>query len=524
MPSYYPSREPEIEEAPEEVIEVAPTLIEPVAEESVEVEASAAETPTASAEELGALWSTIGQILHEREAQGKPRLRATNLKDLLMARVIGFTERRYGFNKFRDLLAAAEKAGAIEVNRSGPVHWVTLPHRREEPGAEPEPMATMEKPGQAEQASAPAPAASAAQAAPVAAPAASAAVGAAPVAAPAETDPELVRFVVDLRNRSRWLTYTYVLTNMIAHLSQQIGPQQADAEARNALNRLVQQGVLRVDREPREIEVAGARHRVRMCHLEESHPLVQAVLAEEPRPEAPEAPAAEAASAPEPVPARAADPDARPPERERRQPARDARDGREPRERREHRSARQAPPRVILPFLQPSAPQSETEAQGEEMPTGHPAVEAASPAPGLPERPSTGLSPLPDALLQSSSSVGLAPMNPTGATGVTGAEAAEQAPEAPAEASPPVGAGEKTPLVRAFEALREIIEGATGPDKPYAGAASVKTRLARLLGTFDERTLGFGKFKDFLLAAQREGYVRVESSGPATRVYLPDGR
>ena len=65
-----------------------------------------------------------------------------------------------------------------------------------------------------------------------------------------------------------------------------------------------------------------------------------------------------------------------------------------------------------------------------------------------------------------------------------------------------------------------MIEGATGPDKPFAGAASVKTRLARSLGTFDERTFGFGKFKDFLLAAQREGYVRVESIGPATRVYL----
>ena len=519
VPSYYPSREPEIEEAPEEVIEEPPALVEPVAEEAVEVEAS-----TASSEELGALWSTIGQILREREAQGKPRLRATNLKDLLMARVIGFTERRYGFHKFRDLLAAAEKVGAIEVNRSGPVHWVTLPRRSEEPGAEPEPTATTEQPGQAEQSPAPAPAASATRAAPVAAPAAPAAEAPAPAAATAETDPELVRFVVDLRNRSRWLTYTYVLTNMIAHMSQQIAPQQADVEARNALNRLVQQGVLRVDREPREIEVAGARHRVRMCHLEEGHPLVQAVLAEEPRPEAPATPAAEVASAPEPAPARPAEPDARPPERERRQPAREARDGREPRERREHRPARQAPPRVMLPFLQPSAPQSEAAAQVEEAPTGQPAAEAASAAPGQPERPSTSLSPLPDALLQPSSSVGLAPVNPTGAPGVAVAEAAVPAPEAPAEASSPLGADEKTPLVRAFEALREIIEGATSPDKPFAGAASVKTRLARLLGTFDERSLGFGKFKDFLLAAQREGYVRVESSGPATRVYLPDGR
>ena len=138
-------------------------------------------------------------------------------------------------------------------------------------------------------------------------------------AAPEEVDPELVRFVVDLRNRSRWLTYTYVLTNLIAHLSQQIRPQQADVEARNALNRLVQQGVLRVDREPREIEVAGARHRVRMCHLEESHPIVQSVLAESSH--------AEPRSRAERQAASTAGQLSRPPER-----ARAEREGREPRQ------------------------------------------------------------------------------------------------------------------------------------------------------------------------------------------------
>ncbi len=534
QPSYYQPREVEVEEAPAEIAEELPTAVEPVAEESVETEAPAVEAPAASSEELSALWTTIDQILHEREAQGKPRLRATNLKDLLMARISSFSERRFGFHKFRDLLAAAEKTGAIEVNRTGPVHWVTLPRHHEGPAVEEEP------------AQAPAPELPAAKTEAPAAEPVEAAAPEAPATPPAESDPELVRFVVDLRNRSRWLTYTYVLTNMIAHLSERIAPQQADVEARNALNRLVQQGVLRVDREPREIEVAGARHRVRMCHLEESHPLVQAVLAEAPA-ETPAAPAAEAPSAPEPAPIPAPAREARQPEREPRQPEREARQpereprqsdalrgGRESRDRRERRPARQAqPPRVILPFLQPATPpEPEVAPEAEEAPVSQPAAESTAAA-AEPGRPASGLSPLPNSLLAPSTSGGLTPVNPTGAPAAAETAATEEAgpaeavAEAPTEdpsanGAEPNGAESKTPLVQAFEALREVIRAATGPDKPFAGAASVKTRLARRLGEFDERSLGFGKFKDFLLAAQREGYVRVESSGPATRVSLPE--
>lgn len=524
-PSYFQPRETEVEEAPSEVAEEAPAPVE-APEEIVEAEAPAVETPTASAEEMSALWTSVVQILHEREAQGKPRLRATNLKDLLMARISGFNERRFGFHKFRDLLAIAEKAGTIEVNRSGPVHWVTLPHHRDETAVEPEAAEAPAEAPQLEQApvmppTQPAPAAQA--------PAAQAA--AAPAPAVAESDPELVRFVVDLRNRSRWLTYTYVLTNMIAHLSQRIAPQQADAEARNALNRLVQQGVLRVDREPREIEVAGARHRVRMCHLEENHPLVLAVLAEAPAAETPAAPAAEVPAAPEPAPSPAPERESRQPEAQARQTEREAsRGGRESRDRRERRPARQQqPPRVILPFLQPAtpsvtaeAPVAEESARAEEAALPEEAP-ASQPVAG-PARPAGDLSPLPDALLAPSAGVELAPVNPTGAPAAPSVEPTAPVVEAPAEGPSTNGAEAKTPLVQAFEALREVIRGATGPDKPFAGAASVKTRLARRLGQFDERSLGFSKFKDFLLAAQRAGYVRVESSGPATRVSLPEGQ
>jgi hypothetical protein len=438
------------------------------------VAAEAPELPQAPPEELKGVLATIEQILHEREAQGKPRLRATNLKDLLMARINRFSERSYGFSRFKDLLAVAEKAGVLEINRTGPVHWVTLPHRREEPAP-----ATIE--------------------AAIAGPEPAAPV--APVATAPEPEPErdvdLVRFIVDLRDRSRWLTYTYVLTNLISHLAQTEQPGSPEGEARNALNRLVQAGVLKVDREPREIEVGGARHRVRMCHLEESNPLVQSVLASQTRPEAPAAvePAVEpaapaltpAAEQPQPVeptpePAPAATPAT--PEPEAAQPA-----------------ASIAPVAPVSPvalvaesYGLPPLPDSLL------MPTGTIAVIATEPV--APPSPPAPVEPVAEAAP--------APVAPTAPSGI----------EAPAEA--PAEQGSRPPtLADAFTALREVVRQATGPGKPMAGAASVKTRLGRNLGAFDERTFGFSKFKDFLLAAQREGYVQVESVGPATRVALP---
>jgi hypothetical protein len=282
-----------------------------------------------------------------------------------------------------------------------------------------------------------------------------------------EADVDIIRFIADLRGRSRWLTYTYVLTNLISHLSQTLQPQQAESEARNALNRLVQQNVLKIDREPREIEVAGARHRVRMCHLEESNPAVQAVLAGQ---------------------------------------------------------ASQTEPVAGVVELAPTEP-----ARSE-------AAEAPAAAPIL---PFFALPPLPDALLAPSTPAAHRVTTPAPAAAEVAAPAKTpapvepaEAPTAPAEEATPTSAGpaaeapeEPAPrqvaLAEAFGALREVVREATGPEKPLAGAASVKTRLSRRLGSFDERAFGFSKFKDFLLAAQRDGFVRVESQGPATRVALP---
>ena len=420
----------------------------------------------ASPEELNKLLAVVKQILQEREAQGRPRLRATNLKDLLMSRISGFNERRYGFSKLKDLLSAAERAGVLEVNRSGPVHWVMLPRQREEPAAEP-------------------------------------AVEAVPANIP-EQDGDLIKFIADVRNRSRWLTYTYVLTNLITHLSQRLSsPQAAEAEARNALNRLVQEGVLRIDREPREIEVAGSRHRVRMCHLEEGHPLVQAALARETPKQGDDG----SAGAPEPGMAGVSAPSA------------------------EERRGEERPIGT-----QPSISEAPSSAAGAEP--------AATPGPSEPSGLSAAslwtLPPLPESLLLPSlptdgpfegqvaevfSQEADATSDAPAQTVTREAQVGEGRPAVPPRTEPvAVTAQGGSSLQRAFAALQDVVRQATGPDKPMAGAAGIKTRLVRSLGGFDERAYGFGKFKDFLLAAQRGGYVRVDSIGPATRVGLPADR
>jgi hypothetical protein len=74
-----------------------------------------------------------------------------------------------------------------------------------------------------------------------------------------------------------------------------------------------------------------------------------------------------------------------------------------------------------------------------------------------------------------------------------------------------------------LDALVAAVRESIPPDRDTAGAAGVKSRLTRALGSFDEGELGFSKFKDFLQAAEKSGRVRVESAGAATRVGLAEG-
>ncbi|MBI2862031.1 MAG: NYN domain-containing protein [Chloroflexi bacterium] len=203
-----------------------------------------------TAGDLGKLATTIREILETAAQQGKMRLRATFLKNELMKRIPGFTERTYGYHKFKDLLTAAERAGYLALSQVGQVHWIS----QAEPAMESQPAV-----------------------APSLAPIAE------PPPAPtgeqlAQDQDALVRFMVELKRSSNWLTYTYVLSNLTSHLGRAMSSSEADRQARATLDSLVSAGALRIDREPQSLEVGGVTHRVRMCYLDEEHPLVRHAL------------------------------------------------------------------------------------------------------------------------------------------------------------------------------------------------------------------------------------------------------
>ena len=221
-----------------------------------------ASSPIELTEQVKVVIDKLLGILAEKDAAGRSRVRSTNLRDLMHGRHSGFHEKNLGFRRFKDLLDIAEEHSFIEVKREGPVLWVTALKKPEEPA---QPDTATEQPPRA---TVPPPDETTAE----------------PQLTPESVDGQLtdvVRFISELRTRSRWLTYTYVLTNLANHLAKNVPASRVDAEARSALDRLVKDNAITVDREPREIEVGSSRHRVRMCHLNEDHPLVVAA-AEQP--------------------------------------------------------------------------------------------------------------------------------------------------------------------------------------------------------------------------------------------------
>ncbi len=69
----------------------------------------------------------IRVILAQRSAGGRGQLRARDLKEELLRRIPNFSERRYGFSKFKALLSAAEAAGVLQIDQSGHILWVSAP-------------------------------------------------------------------------------------------------------------------------------------------------------------------------------------------------------------------------------------------------------------------------------------------------------------------------------------------------------------------------------------------------------------
>ena len=390
---------------------------EPAAPAVPEAAEAAPAEPAPSAEggraegDRAELFATISQILRERISAGRPRLRATNLKDYLIAKIPGFNERKFGFRQFRELLDAAEQAGVVQIADEGQVQWIAPPE------------------------------AGAARTAPAAAP---------PTTAPPEAGPplvspaEAVAALVELRHRTPVLTQG-VVNGALAGLAGARGAgERADDEARRILDQLVADGALRVDREPQEVELNGARHRVRLWHVVDDHPLVQ--QAESTLRQA--APAETAAAA---------------------EPTAEAPRSRRSRRGRGGRGA--------------ASTQAATAAQ--------PAAEATPSEPAEPAPPAPASEPA-------------QPEAPTGRRRDGRAE--------PGGAIPP----------EVLDALVAAVRESIPPDRDTAGAAGVKSRLTRALGTFDEGNFGFSKFKDFLQAAEKSGRVRVESAGAATRVGLAE--
>jgi hypothetical protein len=286
---------------------------------------------------------------------------------------------------------------------------------------------------------------------------------AAPAAAPADDATgaasaidlaEAVAAIVEMRHRTRLLTQSYVLSNLGAVVAARAPGAPSESTARALIDRLVEEGAIRVDREPQEVDVNGAKHRVRLVHLADDSGLVR--QAEEAWARTSGAGAVNV----EPPASVVSD-----------QPAEAARSNGRSRGRRGRGGAQGAAETA------PSADQ------------------AASPAEDAPEAQAGGRS--------------------RGGRRRGGREQAAETTPAP-EANANGGA-----LERIYEALVEAVRGGIAPGKDTAGAAGVKSRLTAALGSFNERDLGFSKFKDFLEAAQRAGKVRVETAGAATRVGLP---
>jgi hypothetical protein len=88
-----------------------------------------------------------------------------------------------------------------------------------------------------------------------------------------------------------------------------------------------------------------------------------------------------------------------------------------------------------------------------------------------------------------------------------------QRPAAKPAAAPPVD--------EAFRVLADVVKYVREKRRPNV-FAQVKLLMTTRMGSFDEQTYGFSKFKDFMKEAERRGLVKTHTVGLTDRVYLPD--
>lgn len=125
QPSYQPV-------VPPPVAAVQPTIPTPVAPvETASVDTSVQAQPShngkTSTSDFNEVKDAIQAILAQRTTSGRSQMRARDLKEELLRRIPNFSERRYGFSKFKALLNAAEAAGVLQIDQSGHILWVSAP-------------------------------------------------------------------------------------------------------------------------------------------------------------------------------------------------------------------------------------------------------------------------------------------------------------------------------------------------------------------------------------------------------------
>jgi hypothetical protein len=91
----------------------------------------------------------------------------------------------------------------------------------------------------------------------------------------------------------------------------------------------------------------------------------------------------------------------------------------------------------------------------------------------------------------------------------------------PATPRAPVKPAAQMPIDETFKVLADVVKYVREKRRPNV-FAQVKLLLATRLGSFDEQTYGYAKFKDYMKEAERRGYVKTQTVGLTDRVYLPD--
>src|SRR5215208_4578170 len=91
----------------------------------------------------------------------------------------------------------------------------------------------------------------------------------------------------------------------------------------------------------------------------------------------------------------------------------------------------------------------------------------------------------------------------------------------PATPRAPQKPAQQTSIDETFKVLADVVKYVREKRRPNV-FAQVKLLLATRLGSFDEQTYGYSKFKDYMKEAERRGYVKTQTVGLTDRVYLPD--